>query len=95
MKDKVLIFIIGLLVGSILSTGGFLIYTKLSDSNINNKELLLESHKEIQNFQNEQQDRQNIQEREDKSNKKKEDSSSKESSKKNKSKVEENVNESS
>ena len=33
MKDKILVFIIGLLIGAILATGGFLIYEKNSTSN--------------------------------------------------------------
>lgn len=40
MKNKILIFVIGFLVGAILATGGFLIYekTKKSDTaNANNK----------------------------------------------------------
>ena len=33
MKNKVLIFIIGFLVGAIIATGGFLIYEKVNGSN--------------------------------------------------------------
>ena len=38
MKEKVLILIIGILIGAIIATVGFLIYTKVNDksSNINN-----------------------------------------------------------
>ena len=35
MKDKIFIFIIGFLVGAVISTGAFLIYTKVSSSNDN------------------------------------------------------------
>ena len=35
MKDKICIFIIGLLVGAILSTGAFYIYTAIAGSNNN------------------------------------------------------------
>lgn len=33
MKEKIIIFIIGLLVGAVLATGAFLIYTKVSSNN--------------------------------------------------------------
>ena len=33
MKEKIFIFIIGLLVGAVVATGAFLIYTKTTDSN--------------------------------------------------------------
>lgn len=36
MKDKILIFIIGFLLGAIITTGGFIIYNK---SNINNNNI--------------------------------------------------------
>lgn len=37
MKEKILPFIIGLLVGAILATGGFLIYSKVTPkANVNN-----------------------------------------------------------
>ena len=32
MKEKIIIFIIGLLVGAVLSTGAFYIYTKISSN---------------------------------------------------------------
>ncbi len=32
MKDKILLFIIGVLVGALISTGGFLIYTNVTKS---------------------------------------------------------------
>lgn len=35
MKNKVLIFIIGVLIGAIIATGGFLIYSKVSNDNSN------------------------------------------------------------
>ena len=38
MKDKILLFIIGVLVGALISTGGFLIYTNVADSNSCNPE---------------------------------------------------------
>ncbi len=34
MKDKILIFVIGFLVGSIIATGGFMIYDKTKKSDI-------------------------------------------------------------
>ena len=34
MKDKIIVFIIGLLVGAIITTGGFLIYEKINSDNI-------------------------------------------------------------
>lgn len=33
LKDKIMIFIIGVLVGAVLATGAFFIYTKLSSNN--------------------------------------------------------------
>ena len=36
MKDKILILIIGILIGAILATGGFLIYTKVNNNKIKN-----------------------------------------------------------
>lgn len=33
MKEKILIFIIGLLLGAIIATGGCLIYVKMTESN--------------------------------------------------------------
>ena len=33
MKDKILILIIGILIGAIIATGGFLIYRKISNNN--------------------------------------------------------------
>lgn len=35
MKDKILVFIIGVLVGAVLSTGAFYIYTRVSGNNNN------------------------------------------------------------
>ena len=37
MKDKVMIFIIGLLVGAVIASGAFLIYTKANNSNSSNQ----------------------------------------------------------
>ena len=40
MKDKIILFIIGVLVGSIISTSAFFVYTKLTsecNSNCNNQ----------------------------------------------------------
>ena len=34
MKDKILILIIGILIGAILTTGGFIIYTKVNNNKI-------------------------------------------------------------
>ena len=36
MKDKIILFIIGILVGSIISTGAFYAYTKANNSNNSN-----------------------------------------------------------
>jgi len=36
MKDKIMVFIIGVLVGAVLSTGVFFAYTKISNNNNNN-----------------------------------------------------------
>ena len=36
MKDKILIFVIGLLVGAVITAAGFLIYQKLNTNNNNN-----------------------------------------------------------
>lgn len=33
MKEKIIVFIIGVLVGAVLATGAFFIYTKVSSSN--------------------------------------------------------------
>jgi hypothetical protein len=33
MKDKILLFIIGVLVGAVISTGAFFVYTKLTINN--------------------------------------------------------------
>ena len=35
MKDKILLFIIGVLVGAVISTGAFYVYTTTSSSNNN------------------------------------------------------------
>ncbi len=35
MKDKVMIFIIGVLVGAVIATGAFYAYTKINGSNSN------------------------------------------------------------
>ena len=41
MKDKILLFVIGVLVGAIISTGSFFVYTKLSTtSNTNNNQMV-------------------------------------------------------
>ncbi len=40
MKDKILLFIIGLLVGSIISTASFFVYTKsIVTTNTNNQDI--------------------------------------------------------
>ena len=36
MKEKILIFIIGLLVGAVIATGAFFVYTKATTCNANN-----------------------------------------------------------
>lgn len=36
MRDKILLFIIGILVGAVITTGAFFIYTKVTSSRINN-----------------------------------------------------------
>ena len=36
MKDKIMIFIIGVLVGAVIATGAFFVYTKATTCNINN-----------------------------------------------------------
>ena len=36
MKDKILLFIIGVLVGAVISTGAFYVYTTTNNSNSNN-----------------------------------------------------------
>ena len=38
MKDKILLFIIGVLVGAIISTGAFFVYTKLTTNNSNSQQ---------------------------------------------------------
>lgn len=35
MKEKIVIFVIGLLVGSVLATGAFLVFSKTSKCNVN------------------------------------------------------------
>lgn len=37
MKDKILLFVIGLLVGAVISTGAFFIYTKANACDTNNQ----------------------------------------------------------
>ncbi len=39
MKDKILLFIIGVLVGAIISTGAFFVYTKTTTNNTNNSQM--------------------------------------------------------
>ena len=39
MKDKIMIFIIGVLVGAVISTGAFYIYTTASNSKSSNQEI--------------------------------------------------------
>ena len=39
MKDKVFIFIIGVLLGAVLSTGAFYIYTTISNSKCSKQEI--------------------------------------------------------
>lgn len=36
MKDKILLFVIGVLVGAVISTGAFFVYTKLTTACNNN-----------------------------------------------------------
>ena len=36
MKDKFLVFIIGLLLGAVISTGAFYVYTKTNNTNTSN-----------------------------------------------------------
>ena len=38
MKEKILVFVIGVLVGAVISTGAFLVYTKTTSCN-NNKHI--------------------------------------------------------
>lgn len=40
MKDKILIFIIGVLVGAIIATAGFLIYNKVCTNNSGQPEMM-------------------------------------------------------
>lgn len=40
MKDKILIFIIGLLLGAIIATSGLLIYTKMTINNLDNHNMM-------------------------------------------------------
>ena len=37
MKDKIIVFIIGLLLGGVIASGAFLIYTKTNSSSCNNQ----------------------------------------------------------
>ena len=39
MKDKIILFVIGVLVGAVLSTGAFYIYTTASSSKSSNQEI--------------------------------------------------------
>ena len=39
MKDKILLFIIGVLVGAVLATGAFFIYTKVSTPSFNDRQM--------------------------------------------------------
>ena len=39
MKDKILLFIIGVLVGAVISTGAFFVYTKTTTCNTNNNQI--------------------------------------------------------
>ena len=39
MKDKILLFAIGVLVGAIIATGGFYIYTKANCNSCNNEKM--------------------------------------------------------
>ena len=39
MKDKILLFIIGVLFGAVLSTGAFYIYTTTSDTSCSSQEI--------------------------------------------------------
>ena len=39
MKDKILLFIIGVLVGAVISTGAFFVYTKATTCNTNNNQI--------------------------------------------------------
>ena len=40
MKDKIILFIIGLLCGAIISTGAFYVYTTTNSSSNNNSEMM-------------------------------------------------------
>ena len=42
MKNKILIFIIGLLVGAIIATAGFLIYNKVNKNDVNQPEMMMQ-----------------------------------------------------
>lgn len=38
MKDKIMLFVIGLLVGAVISTGAFFVYSKLTTCNTNSNQ---------------------------------------------------------
>ena len=40
MKDKILLFVIGVLVGAVISTGAFFVYTKTTTCNTNNNQTM-------------------------------------------------------
>ena len=47
MKDKILILIIGMLIGAIIATVGFLVYTKVNEkSNVNNGQMMMRGNGE-------------------------------------------------
>lgn len=46
MKNRILTFVIGILVGAILATTGFLIYSKIMNKNINPNERMPFENKE-------------------------------------------------
>ena len=49
MKNKILTFIIGVLVGAILTTTGFLFYTKTMNKNMRpNREIFMEQNGQMQ-----------------------------------------------
>ena len=94
MKEKVLIFIVGLLVGIIISAGGFFIYTKISKTNQRNNRMNMEPPQMMQDenmdFKGKPEDFNNKQQEssDEKINGTLEDSSSEKSNKKNKQKEE-------
>ena len=42
MKDKILTLVIGILIGAIIATAGFIVYTKINEkNNVNNKSQMM------------------------------------------------------